>query len=231
LKGTGVLIIHGFAGNVGEVEPLKSYLKERGYIVSSPMLKGHTDKLNDLWSVNYKDWIASAEDAMTELLKVTDKVIIIGFSMGGLIGTHLAIKYKPIAMITLSTPIYHWDLKRVLINLCFDIKNKQSKNIKRYIRGASIPLRALLNFKCLLFKTKPLLKSIMCPVFVAQGMLDDTVQRRSAEYIYSNVMSDNKEKKYYKNSEHLICIGDDKEELFGDIENFILKELKRYVNT
>jgi carboxylesterase len=172
LVAVGCLIIHGFAGNVGEVEPLKSYLIDRGYIVSCPMLKGHTDKLNDLWSVNYKDWIALAEDAMTQLLKVTDKVIIIGFSMGGLIGTHLAIKYKPIVMITLSTPIYHWDLKRVLINLFSDIKNKQSKNIKRYIQGFSISLRALLNFKCLLIKTKPMFKQLKCPVFVAQGMLN-----------------------------------------------------------
>lgn len=227
----GCLIIHGFAGNVGEIEPLKSYLTGKGYIVSTPMLKGHTGKLNDLWGVTYKDWIASAEEGLTELLKATGKVIVIGFSMGGLIAAHLAIKYKPVAMITMSTPIYHWDLKRVLINLCSDIKNKHSKNIKRYIRGSSIPLRALLNFKCLLIKTKPLFKGIKCPIFVVQGMMDDTVQHRSAEYIYNNVCAPSKEKKYYENSSHLICLGDDKEELFEDIENFILKELKHYANT
>jgi carboxylesterase len=219
----GILIIHGFAGNVGEIEPLMCYLRGKDYIVTSPILKGHTGKLNDLWSVTYKDWIDSAEEGLTELLKATEKVIVIGFSMGGLIAAHLAIKYKPLAIITLSTPIYHWDLRRVFINLRSDIKNKSSKNIKRYIRGFSIPLRALLNFKCLLIKTKPMFKQIKCPVFVAQGLLDDTVQHRSAEYIYSNVNDTSKEKKYYQNSRHLICLGDDKEELFRDIENFILK--------
>ena len=223
----GCLLLHGFAGNLGEIEGLKSHLTERGYLVSSPMLKGHTDNLNDLEGVSYKDWISSGEEGLKDLLKETERVIIIGFSMGGLIATHLALKYHPLALITLATPIYHWDLKRVFINFFTDIKNKDNQNIKRYVRGSRIPLQALLNFKRLLIKTKPLFHSIQCPVFIAQGLLDDTVQHRSAEYIFSHVQSPRKEKKYYPNSGHLICLGADKELLFEDLENFILKEINR----
>lgn len=223
---TGVLIIHGFAGNTGEVEPLKVYLEEKGYIVKVPELKGHTNKLQDLWRVTYKDWIMSAETELDELLKVNENVVIIGFSMGGLIATQLSVKYNPIAICTLSTPIYHWDIKRIIINVWQDINHFQNKSIRRYYRSLKIPLRALINFKILLRKTKIVLKKVRCPVFVAQGLLDDTVQSRSAEFIFNNLSADFKEKKYYKNSGHLICLGSDNEELFEDIDEFICKVFK-----
>lgn len=219
----GCLIIHGFGGNVGEIEPLRIHLEESDFQVVCPELKGHTNQRKDLWKVNYEDWIVSAHVGLEQLYKQCDKVIVIGFSMGGLIAANLVKNYPNIAMITLCTPIYHWDIKRVVLNLFYDIKARELTNFKRYVKASGIPLRALLNFKCLLLKTKPLFKELSCPVFIAQSMLDDTVQHRSAEFIYDNIQSKIKEKKYYSNSGHLICQGPDREELFVDIEKFIRK--------
>jgi carboxylesterase len=206
---------------LAEIEPLKNYFSGKEFTIVSPVLKGHTENKSDLWHVTYKDWIISAEQGLIELTKICDKVVIIGFSMGGLIATHLAVKHSPIAMITLCTPIYVWDLKRILINIFLDLRQGQFKNIKRYIRSMNIPIKAILNFKLLLIKTKTMFKEIKCPVFVAQGLLDDTVQFRSAEYIYNNITSNFKEKKYYSKSGHIICLGDDKDELFKDIDKYL----------
>ncbi|WP_265444605.1 alpha/beta hydrolase [Acetivibrio straminisolvens] len=220
--GIGCLIIHGFAGNLGEIEPLNRYLSSKGFVTQCPILKGHMGSRQDLAVAKYTQWIESAENSLLELNSRCNKIIIIGFSMGGLIAVNLAAKYKTYGIVTLNTPIYHWDIKRIVKNVANDIKTKDYKHIKYYIGSAtSIPFSSMINFKVLLGKTKPLLKNIRCPIFIAQGLIDDTVHHKSADYIYKNVSSKVKYVKYYENSNHIICHSIDSKDVFTDIENFI----------
>ncbi|MCX7711000.1 MAG: alpha/beta fold hydrolase [Clostridia bacterium] len=219
----GCLLIHGFAGGVHEVAPLRDYLEERGFEVVCPELKGHTGNRKDLIGTNYKEWIASAEEVLVRASSGWDKVVIIGFSMGGLIGINLLTRHKAAAFISLCMPVVHWDIKRVFLNLLEDFKSRTFENLRHYMKSAVIPVPALLNFKVLLGKTKKLMKVVSCPVFIAQALKDDTVHHKSAEFIYSQIGSQMKEIKYYKNSGHVICQSPDGAELFRDVEEFIRK--------
>ncbi len=224
-KKIGFLIIHGFAGDVGEIAPLNEYLLNKGFITVCTKLKGHTGKRMDLGKVNYIDWVNSAEESLLKLSYQCEKIIVIVFSMGGLIAVNLALKHNISGVITLSTPIYHWDIKRICLNIVSDFKTREFKNLRHYTKAIiRIPFSAMINFKILLIKTKPLLKQVRCPMFIIQGLLDDTVHYRSADYIYSNVSSEKKVIKYYNNSNHIICKSDDNHKVFNDIFMF-MKEL------
>lgn len=217
-----VLIIHGFAGNIGEIEPLNQFLISRGFITSCPRLKGHDGTRKSLVGVGYAEWVQSAEDGLLELIADSGRVVVVGFSTGGLIAVNLALKYRLAGIVFLNTPIFHWDLKRILLNIGNDFKTGEFASLKYYTRSTlGIPFSALFNFKIFLHKTKRLLHQVTCPILIAQGMKDDTVHRRSAAYIYNNVASVIKELKNYQNSDHIICHGADREQLFGDIEKFI----------
>lgn len=219
---TGFLVIHGFGGNINEIRPLRAYLQNKGYIVLSPELAGHTGRRYDLYTVNYHDWIKSAERDLITLKQQCDKIVIIGFSMGGLIAFNLALKYPVHALATLNMPIYYWDINRILRNLYDDIKAKKNDYMKQYLKSAfQYPFTALFNFKRLLIKTKKILNRFDYPIFIAQGMLDDTVQHKSAEFIYNSVSSNIKEIKYYDHSNHLICHSPDKDILFNDVSSFM----------
>lgn len=229
---TGCLIIHGFAGNLKEIELLENYLSQKGYITLCPKLPGHTENKKDLLKADYKQWINTVKEAYEQLSQKCDLIVLIGFSMGGLLNiqclTELAngkisnAKMEKTLLITLNTPIFHWDFKIIVANLLHDIKSKKFENFRFYLEVSfRIPILALLQFKSLLINTKPLLKNITCPIFVVQGMLDDTVQKRSAYYIYNKVNSNIKQIKFYENSVHQICRGLDKEILFEDIYKFI----------
>lgn len=221
-KEIGCLIIHGFGGSLEEVAPLSDYLCDKGFTVVCPKLKGHTGKRRDLNGVSYNDWINSAEEGLQKLESTCDSVILIGFSMGGLIAVNLAFRYKVDGIITLNTPIHYWDFKRILLNISQDIYNKKPTNTRRYIKSSlDKPLSSLINFKILLIKTKPLLREVKCPVFIAQALEDDTVQKRSAEYIYKNISSQNRFIKYYEGSGHLICLSGICNKVFYDIVEFI----------
>ena len=218
----GCLIIHGIGGERFEIEPLNQYLIKEKIMTICPQLKGHTGRRKDLDGVSYQDWIESAEEGLIELTSKCEKVVLIGFSMGGLIAFHLALKYNIQGMVTLNTPIYYWDKKRIALNLLNDLKTRKFSSSKFYLKSAiALPLSALINFRLLLSKSKPLLKQIRTPFFVGQGLLDDSVNYRSAEYIYQKVLSEKKELRFYQNSNHLICLGEDQTAVCKDVLSFI----------
>ena len=218
----GCLIIHGFAGNTSEVEPLSRYLSSKGFLTVCPQLEGHTGNKKDLSKSTYKDWIQSVEEELLNLHKKCKKVIIIGFSMGGLIAIDLASRHSINGIAALNTPIYYWDISKVFSNISNDFKTHRYANINRYRNAMfSIPFSALINFRILLQKSRPKIRKINCPAFIAQGLQDDTVRHESAEYIFKYTSSQKKTIKYYKNSGHIICLDVEHRELFADVETFI----------
>ena len=221
-KKTGVLLIHGFGGNTDEVMPLKDHLESKGYFVSCPELAGHTGIKRDLGQSSYSDWLLSSESALIDLKENYDSIVVIGFSMGGLIGLNLSLKYQLEALATLNTPIYYWDIARIASNIYQDARKGKSDYLSTYIKSSlKYPLSAMISFKRLLSQTKSLMHQVQCPVFIAQGLLDDTVQQRSADYIYQSVSSTIKALKRYRHADHLICHSQDRDILFKDVLDFI----------
>lgn len=72
-----------------------------------------------------------------------------------------------------------------------------------------------------MYKTKASLIKIKCPTFIAQGIDDDTVRSNSADYIFYNLSSNNKVKKFYNNSGHLILWSEAAKEVIYDISEFL----------
>lgn len=225
-KNNGCLIIHGFGGSVYEVSPLAAYLEERGYQVICPTLKGHTGRKKDLRGVTYDDWLTSAEEGLFQLISSCDRVFVIGFSMGGLIAINLGIKYKIHGLVTINSPIYYWNLKRICLNIINGFKERDYRNIRRYWKASrNIPLETLFQFKSLLLKTKPIIKKIRCPLLVIQTIDDDTVKSDSAKYIHIKADTEKKKLKFYEKGGHLALrsitaqsIMEDVRAFFGEIE-------------
>jgi len=216
------LLIHGFGGSREEVSPLAQHLTEQGYRVICPSLKGHTGKRRDLKNISYVDWILSAEQELQELITTSEQIYVVGFSMGGLIALNLASKYHVDGVVTLNTPIYYWDVKRIALNLLEDIKKKKLENTRRYLQSSSkFPMSAMLNFRLILSKTKSLIGEVHSPVFIAQALEDDTVRKSSATYIYRNIGSQNKTVKFYPDSGHLILWSCCSSQVIQDVTDFI----------
>ena len=226
----GCLIIHGFGGGIYEIKSLDDYLIEHGYITSCPRLKGHTGNYRDMKSTDYKDWIASAEEELILLMKKTQNIVIVGFSMGGLIAVNLASKYDIKAIVTINTPIYYWNLNRVFLNIYDDFRNKEFFNCKRYINAKKAsPIISMINFLRLLNNTKPKLSNIKCPFLIMQTKDDDTTRLKSTDYIYDNISSEDKTIKLYDKGGHLVLGGQYKEKVILDIEEFIRNIGKRFI--
>jgi carboxylesterase len=218
----GCLVIHGFGGSIREVKPLVEALEVAGYLTKCPELKGHTGVKGDLRSVTYNDWISSAEEELTCLEKECKDVFIVGFSMGGLIGVNLCLKHKVKALITINTPIYYFDLKKIVGNVLHDLRTRDFSNIRRYLKPQNrLPPKALWNFRVLLYKTKQLLSLLNTRLLVMQATDDDVVQSRSANYIYIHAGSKEKRLATYPAGGHVILLSSASPGVISDTLNYI----------
>jgi len=218
----GCLVLHGFGGDIKEVAPLASRLTGRGYKVLCPSLKGHTGRREDLQGISYTDWIISAEEGLLSLLSDCDVVYIIGFSMGGLLAINLGLKHNISGIVTINTPIYYLNIKRAFIDSVNVLIRKDLKTIRRNIKASrALPISSLLNFMWLVKATKPQIKELLCPVFIAQAIDDPTVRKSSAHYIFQNTRSSIKRLEFYDSSEHLILLSQEAELVIKDVIGFI----------
>jgi len=219
---TGILLLHGFAGTRNDVEPLKAHLETFGFIVFAPVLPGHESTRRAFSKSKYTEWIKSAEEAANSLKKQCDNLILIGFSMGGLISVNLCQSMNIEKLILINTPVYYWDIKRIIKNLIGDLI-KYSK--KYFTASTDKPLLALLEFLKILRKTRPLFSTINCPTLVIQTLDDDTVNSKSADFIFQNIKG-GKILKKYETGGHLLF----ETEIASDVCVDICGEIKQHID-
>jgi carboxylesterase len=83
---TGVLLLHGLCGTPAEMRFVAMGLARAGYTVHTPQLAGHGAENGGRW----QDWYLSAREALNEIRKECDTVIVGGLCMGAILGLHLA---------------------------------------------------------------------------------------------------------------------------------------------
>ncbi len=224
----GCLCIHGFTGAPSEVDPLVQYLKkETDWRLAVPTLPGHGDTLN-LKGVQYNEWIKHAEHELEALLDVCEKVYVVGFSMGGMIASYLTVHFPVEKLVLLSAAAYYVNPKQLALDIGTMFKDvyrgKLSENelFLRYKRKIKeTPVAATIQFRKLVNQVLP---EINVPTFIAQGEVDGVVPPKTAQYLYNHICSSSKKLFYIKNSKHLICHCDERDDLFDNILNFLQHE-------
>ncbi|TMW72435.1 alpha/beta hydrolase [Alteribacter natronophilus] len=228
----GCLCIHGFTGTPDEVKDITHHLQKReGWLVYSPNLPGHGSK-DGMKEVTYKHWLYAASVAMEELLKRCEKVYVIGFSMGGMLAGFLAAKYPVDRLVLISSSAYYLNPKQLLQ----DVKDWAVEGFEGPVFDPELyefyrrkikdtPIAAAYEFTKVVRSARPLLKDITTPTLIIQGESDELVPpRKSAEYLYEHIQSDDKRVYYIQNAKHYIWFGKQKEELFSTIDSFLSED-------
>jgi carboxylesterase len=216
LKGndTGILLFHGFTATTFEVRGLADYLHLAGYTISGPLLPGHGTSPADLNRVSWRDWMATAEEALTELMKSCETVFVGGESMGGLLTLMLAQNHPQIKGLLLFAPAVINHKLFFTPFLKYFIKFSRKKNSDDFFewQGYQVnPVAGAAELFALQRRTVKGLKSITQPVIIFQGKNDQTVNPSGARRVFEQISSSDKELIWY-DSGHCVLLENDFED-------------------
>lgn len=225
-----VLVIHGFCGGLWENEYLVNNLQKYSNLdVYAYTLPGHEKDF--LTNIKYQEWVSSVENNLIELLKRYRRVILIGHSMGGVIASYLATKYK-INKLVLIAPAFEYlnfdknieDLKNIKM-----LKNEKS-NYAIYKDFATKLIRysplVLNEFRKLVKEYKPCVKNITTKTLIIHGDIDELVKVDASIYAFNNINTNKKYLKIIKGVRHRVFYSDKKDMICELIYKFIRGGLK-----
>lgn len=222
-----VLIIHGFAGGTYDQEYLANFLElERKFDVYTFTLPGH-DELN--YNITKEDWINSAEKHVEMLINFKYKTIyVIGHSMGGILATHVANKYKQVKKLVLLAPAFKYLALDDNGNFSLIEGLKKSPNIiKTYSKEAvlsrvlRVPLKAVNEFVNLVKEKEKIPEKINISTLIIQGLNDDVVPVESSKYVFNSIKGKNKKILFFDNTNHDLFNSDKKNDICVEIKKFL----------
>jgi len=226
-----ILIIHGFAGGTYDQEDLANYLElNRNFDVYQFTLPGHSKNLS---KVKYQEWIKYSEKKVEWLIdNGYNTIYLIGHSMGGIIATHLATKYRKVKKLVLCAPAFHY---LNVVNEDLNIKESllvTPKIIETYggdeivARFLKLNVSVLKEFMDLVKKYYNTPKYVICPTLIFQGDEDNIVPHSSSEYVYEQLNMNTKRLIYVRGATHDIFKCEQEEQLYQIIEQFLKYNIK-----
>ena len=221
-----ILIIHGFAGGTYDEEQLANYLElNREFDVFQFTLPGHDKNLS---KVEHQEWITESANKIEWLIKNGyNRIYLIGHSMGGVIATYLACRYKQVKKLVLAAPAFHYlNVIKDDLNVGESLKIAP-KIIKDYgsdeiiARILKLNVSVLKEFMDLVKEYYDYPKELTCKLLILQGKSDNLVPVSSSEYVYESAKSKDKKLVLLDDVTHDIFRTEKKDEIFKLVERFL----------
>jgi esterase/lipase len=225
MKDTVILFIHGFYGHVEDFTYIKKYLDDNGYNTHTFTLSGH-DKVK-LEKVTRKDWINDCEKEIEKLKKEYKNIIIIGHSMGGVLTSTMAVKYKEVKKIILLAPSFEYfgsvDGKlKIIPTLKRAIKLRNDNDFKDYAsKSHRVSVPVIREFMKLIKEHTKDIYDVECPILMIVGDKDFVVPLEKVNKIYEKIENKNKKIIVIKNGIHWFLSSKEVEPVLDDIKEFI----------
>jgi carboxylesterase len=231
---TGCLLLHGFPGAPAEMRLLGEYLAARQITVHAPVLPGMGTVPEDLRGVSWRDWVATAEEALSALGKSCPTVFLCGLSMGGALSLYLAARHPVRGVAALAPAIrlrdrrlewawlLHWlqpwvEPSDAPDDLADPGARALTWHYQRYPSSAGVQMVGLVR------ATRRSLSQVRCPVLVVQGPRDAPLHPEGARWAVEQMAADDKTLVWLERSGHNIAVDAEREEVFGHVYRFITR--------
>lgn len=230
------LLIHGFTGAPKEMRWMGEYLNQQGYTCLGVRLAGHATQPEDMIHTAYTDWIASVEDGYSLLRGVTDNILLVGLSMGGVLSLLMSTRLAVQGVVAMSTPYKLPDDPRLRhIEWISKIVTYMPKSTEapgtgwfdkeawqEQVSYPMNPVRSIGELNKLLAEMRAALPQVNVPVFLMHSRDDRYVAPESMELIHGDlVKASDKTKLYITGSGHVVTRDAARQQVFEAALNFI----------
>jgi len=224
-----VLLLHGFTGNTADVRILGRFLEKNGYTCHAPQYKGHGVPPEQLVHTGPEDWwqdVINGYDFLKE--KGYKEIAVAGLSLGGVFSLKLGYTVPIKGIIPMCAPMYIKSeevMYQGVLKYAKEYKKfegKTSEQIDKEMKEfEKTPMNTLNALQKLIADVRDNVEMLYAPLFVVQARHDEMVNPDSANIIYNQAESIEKELKWYENSGHVITLDKEKEQLHADILDFL----------
>jgi len=237
---TGVLLTHGFTGAPKEMRWMGEYLNEQGYTCLGVRLAGHATTPEDMIRSRWTDWTASVEDGYHLLRGMTDRIVLVGLSMGGILSLLMSTRLDDVAgVVAISTPYVlpndPKDYSPEFIRFYSHFVKYMPKStevpgatwfdkeaFKEHISYPQNPIRAIAELKLLLAEMRAALPQVTKPVLLVHSKNDKYVLPENVERIYDGLVNaSDKTKAYVVEAGHVVTRDAARHQAFELARDFI----------
>lgn len=230
------LLIHGFTGAPKEMRWMGEYLnQENGYHCLGIRLMGHATRPEDMIRSRYTDWMASVEDGYHILRGMTDRIYLVGLSMGGILSLLMTTKLDVVGVVAMSTPYRipydypAWAIKLLSKFLRYQPKDNDEPGADWFDKEAYAvhvsypqnPVRSGAELQLLVTEMRAALPKINVPVLLIHSKNDTYVLPENMEHIYADLGTSDKTKLYVTESSHVVTRDAARGEVFKAASEFI----------
>lgn len=224
-----VLLLHGFTGHTADVRMLGRFLQDKGYTCHAPIYRGHGAPPEELIKTNPDQWWADVKEAVNHLKESGyDEIAVAGLSLGGVLGLKLGYSMPVKGIIPMCSPMFFDNSSQLTKGFQTfakeykQLEGKEPEAIEEEVRKLMEESGQMFEeLGGLITEVKNQVDHIYAPVFVVQAGKDEMINTDSADYIYENVESDQKDIKWYNESGHVITLGPEKIKLHEDVYAFL----------
>ncbi len=231
------LCLHGLTGTPYEMRPIAEELVRRGVRCVGPVMAGHGATAVELAKTPYRAWVDLARNSISELRTQSERVFVVGLSMGGLVTLALAAENSADAVAVIGTPLWLAPWVRLRIPLAkyvypylhktdgADIQNEEAR--ARHSELDVIPLASVHEVMKLQKVVRIGLPEITVPIFVGHGALDCTANPRDARTIFGEVNASERALHIGARSGHVVTVDHDGPDLAKAIADFFERQTER----
>jgi len=231
----GCLLIHGFTGAPKEMRWMGEYLSQQGYPSLGIRLAGHATRPEDMIRSRYTDWIASVEDGYHLLRGLTERIYLIGLSMGGVLSLLMSTQLDVAGVVAMSA-LYRipygypdWMIKLLSKFVHYQPKSKEEPGATWFDKDAYAqhvsypqnPVRSGAELKLLTAEMRTVLPQVDVPVLLIHSKNDTYILPENMEHIYAELGSSDKTKLYITESGHVVTRDAAREQVFEAASAFI----------
>ncbi len=230
------LLIHGFTGTPKEMRWMGEYLNQQGYTCLGIRLCGHATDPEDMIRSNWTDWTASVEDGYALLRGLTERIFLVGLSMGGVLSLLMSTRLKVLGVIAMSTPYKLPDDPRLRhidwIAKIVPYMPKSSEEpgagwfdkeaFREHVSYPQNPVRSIGQLNQLLGEMRAALAQIQVPVLLIHSKDDAYVLPENMELIFAHLENaSDKTKLYVSGSGHVVTRDAARGQVFASALEFI----------
>jgi carboxylesterase len=228
----GVLVLHGFTGSPQTMRPVADAMVAEGFSVELPRLPGHGTDIEDMKQTTFADYLATAEEAYAALAARTEKIVVVGLSMGGTLAGFVTARHPEVAgAVFINAAVKPFDPTMVSMiddmiaageteapGVGSDIADPDARE-DAYPGSPLVPLRSLAQAIADLQDELP---KITCPLLIMTSTDDHVVEPVASDHL-AEVVSGPVERITLERSYHVATLDYDKQLIIDRTTDFVRK--------